>query len=170
MNKIRYINHFYQKGFSISELILIITTIGILATLLIPNFAASIEFIEVLIVEKKMLKAVKECQIGLINSKDYPNYSIPINNVSVPIFKNKGFIFSYTGLYGECSSKFGPNIIRASRSNPDNQNYRYSLMINLITGEREVEGQLPDWLDWWEGGLSPLIPKDDPLLDNFLLP
>ena len=167
MNQLKYINHFYEKGFSISELILIITTIGILATLLIPNFGASIEFIELLIVEKKMLKAVKECQIGLINSQDYPNYSIPINNVNVPIFNSKGFVFSYTGLNGECSSEFGPNIIRASRSNPDNQNYKYSLMINLITGEREVEGQLPDWLDWWEGGFSPIIPKDDPLLDNF---
>ena len=93
MNKLRYINHFYQKGFSISELILIITTIGILATLLIPNFAASIEFIEVLIVEKKMLKAVKECQIGLINSEDYPNYSIPIKNVSE--IKNKSGLVGY---------------------------------------------------------------------------
>jgi len=167
MTKFRDINHFYEKGFSISELILIITTIGILATLIVPNFAAAIEFFEVLVVEKKMLKAVKECQIGLINNQEYPNYSIPIKNVSVPILKNKGFIFFYTGKYGECLSNFGPNYIRASRSNPDNQNFKYSLIINVITGEREIEGTLPDWLDWWEGGLSPIIPKDDPLINNF---
>ena len=41
----------------------------------------------------------------------------------------------------------------------------YSLIINVKTGEKSSEGSLPDWLDWWEGKSSNLIPNDDILLD-----
>ena len=41
-----------QLGYSINELIVVISIIGVLASIVIPNFRPAIEFIEVLIAEK----------------------------------------------------------------------------------------------------------------------
>ena len=65
---------------------IVISIIGILASILIPSIAPSVEFIEVLIAEKHLLKAVKECQIGLINNEVSPQYTLPENSVSLGIF------------------------------------------------------------------------------------
>ena len=77
-----------QLGYSLNELIVVISIIGILASILIPNFQPAIEFIEVLIAEKHLLKAVNECQLGLINYDISPQYTLPVNEVNLGIFKN----------------------------------------------------------------------------------
>ena len=82
-----------QLGYSINELIVVISIIGVLASLVIPNFRPAIEFIEVLIAEKHLLKAVKECQLGLINYDISPQYTLPVNGVNLGIFKNNKFTF-----------------------------------------------------------------------------
>ena len=106
-----------QLGYSINEMIVVISIIGVLASILIPNFRPAVEFIEVLIAEKHLLKAVKECQIGLINNEISPQYTLPVNEINLGIFKNNKFIFSHTGLGGECSPEFGGNELRVSRIN-----------------------------------------------------
>ena len=58
-------------------MVIVIAIIGILASILIPNFRPAVEFIEVLIAEKHLLKAVKECKIGLINNELSPQYTLP---------------------------------------------------------------------------------------------
>ena len=141
--------------------------IGILATMLIPNFSSALEFIEILIAEKHLNGAVKDCQRGLINSEIIPQYDLPSNDVGIGIFKNNKFSFSYTGIEGECIGNLEPNQIRLSKMNNNQSNIDYSLIINLITGERISEGKLPEWLDWWEDFYSPLIPENDRLLDGY---
>ena len=152
-----------QLGYSINELLVVISIIGVLASIVIPNFKPAIEFIEVLIAEKHLLKAVKECQLGLINYDISPQYTLPINEVNLGIFKNNKFTFSHTGIGGDCSPEFGGNRLKVSRMN--SEKIIYSLIINVKTGEKSTEGSLPGWLDWWEGKESNLIPDDDILLD-----
>jgi prepilin-type N-terminal cleavage/methylation domain-containing protein len=154
-----------QLGYSINELMVVISIIGVLASIVIPNFRPAIEFIEVLIAEKHLLKAVKECQLGLINYDISPQYTLPVNEVNLGIFKNNKFTFSHTGIGGDCSPEFGGNQLRVSRIDINSENIIYSLIINVKTGEKSSEGSLPDWLDWWDGKSSNLIPDDDMLLD-----
>ena len=154
-----------QLGYSLNELIVVISIIGVLASILIPNFKPAIEFIEVLIAEKHLLKAVKECQLGLINYDISPQYTLPANEINIGIFKNNKFIFSHTGIGGDCSPEFGGNELKVSRININSENIIYSLIINVKTGEKSSEGLLPDWLDWWDGKSSNLIPDGDMLLD-----
>ena len=154
-----------QLGYSINEMVIVISIIGILASILIPNFRPAVEFIEALIAEKHLLKAVKECQLGLINNEISPQYTLPLDEINLGIFKNNKFTFSYTGIGGECSPEFGGNQLRVSRMEVNSENIIYSLIINVKTGEKSSEGLLPGWLDWWSGKSSNLISEDDILLD-----
>ena len=156
-----------SNGYSTTDLSIAILIIGILATMLIPRFSSALEFIEILIAEKHLYGAVKDCQRGLINDEINPQYDLPSNDVGVGIFKNNKFSFSYTGIEGECFSYLEPNQIRLSRMSNNQSDIDYSLIINLITGERISEGKLPEWLDWWEDFYSPLIPENDPLLNRY---
>ena len=156
---------FKQLGYSINELMVVISIIGVLASIVIPNFRPAIEFIEVLIAEKHLLKAVKECQLGLINYDISPQYTLPVNEVNLGIFKNNKFTFSHTGIGGDCSPEYGGNQLKVSRIDINSENIIYSLIINVKTGEKSSEGSLPDWLDWWDGKSSNLIADDDMLLD-----
>jgi len=150
------------NGYTTTDLSIAIIIIGILATILVPKFSSSLEFIEVLIAEKHLYDAVKKCQAGLINDEIKPQYRLPTKDMGLGIFRNNKFSFAYTGIEDECISDYEPNQIRLSRTN--NQ---YSLIINLITGERTSEGELPEWLDWWEDFYSPLIPENDPMLYEY---
>ena len=137
-------------GYSINEMVVVISIIAILASILVPSYRPAIEFIEVLIAEKYLLKAAQECQIGLINGELSPQYSEPEKEISVGVFKENKFTFSYTGLRGECSPGYGGNQLRVSRKNTNSGDIIYSLIINVATGEKTSEGNLPNWLDWWD--------------------
>ena len=157
-----------ENGFSIVNLSVALAIIGILATMLVPNFSSVLEFVEVLIAEKYLLKSVRECQSDLIKNALSPQYDLQINNSGIGIFKNNKYIFSYTGNQGACINEMNTegNRIRITKSNTG-QSTNYSLIINVITGEKTYEGQLPEWLDWWEGAYSPIIPANDPLLVEY---
>ncbi len=146
-----------QLGYSLNEMLVVISIIGILASIIVPNFRPAVEFIEVLIAEKYLLKAFKECEIGFVNNEISPQYTLPKDDINLGIFKKNTFTFSYTGIGGECSPEFGGNQLRVSRRNANSENIIYSLIINVSTGEKVSEGTLPDWLDWWDGKSSSLI-------------
>ena len=137
-------------GYSINEMIIVISIIGILASILVPSFRPAIEFVEVLIAEKYLLKAAQECQLGLINGELSPQYTMPENEISLGVFKENKFTFSYTGLGGECSPEYGGNQLGVSRRNTKSGDIIYSLNINVATSEKTSEGNLPNWLDWWD--------------------
>ena len=139
-----------QLGYSINEMVIVISIIGILASILVPSYRPAIEFIEVLIAEKYLLKAAQECQIGLINDDLNPQYSEPEKEISIGVFNENKFTFSHTGEGGECSPEYGGNQLRVSRKNTNSGDIIYSLMINVATGEKTSEGNLPNWLDWWD--------------------
>lgn len=155
-----------QSGFSSNEMVVVIVSIGILATMIAPNFLPVIEIAEVLIAEKYLLAAVKECQTGLINGETYPAYTMPPQKVGLDFISNRRFQFPYSGDSGECFGSFGGNILSASRTSENHEWSIYSLNINVVTGAKTTEGDVPSWLDWWDGVYSPLIPENDPLLQE----
>ena len=138
-----------DNGYSTNEMVIVIAIIGILASILIPSFKPAVEFIEVLMAEKYLLKAAQECKIGLINGEQSPVYSKPENEISLGVFKENKFSFSYTGVSGECAPEYGGNELKVSRKNTNSGNIIYSLIINVVTAEKTSEGSLPNWLDWW---------------------
>ena len=139
-----------QLGYSINEMVIVISIIGILASILVPSFRPAVEFIEVLMAEKYLLKAAQECKIGLINGELSPLYSEPENEISLGVFKENKFSFSYSGVGGECAPEYGGNELKVSRKNTNSGNIIYSLIINVATDEKTSEGALPNWLDWWD--------------------
>ena len=168
----RYLNYYFthekiQNGFSTIDLSITIAVIGILATILAPNFSSALEYFEVLIGEKQLYSAVKECQQGLINDEIAPNYNLPAKELSLGIYKNNKYSFDYTGVENECFTYNSSNRIRLSRAKNNQSEIQYALIIDLITGERTSEGDLPEWLDWWEDFYSPLIPENDPLIYEY---
>jgi len=155
------------KGFSTIDLSITLMIISILAVMIIPNFSSALEFFEVLIAEKYLHSSVKECQSGLIENEDSPQYNPPTKDLGLGIFSKNKFSFSFTGNEGDCINYNAANLIRISRINNNQNDPKYSLIINVITGEKRSEGDLPDWLDWWEDKYSPLIPENDPLIYQF---
>ena len=139
-----------KNGYSINEMVITLAIIGILASILVPSFRPAVEFIEVLMAEKYLLKAAQECKIGLINGELSPVYSEPENEISLGVFKENKFSFSYSGVGGECAPEYGGNELKVSRKNTNSGNIIYSLIINVVTAEKTSEGYLPNWLDWWD--------------------
>ena len=153
-----------QSGYSIVQMAVALTCIGIVTTLTFPLLTPVIEIAEVLIAEKYLLDAVKECQMGLINGEDNPFYTLPPQSTGFGIISTRRFQYPYTGIDGECLSDSGGNILSAQRMSNHQTIPTFSLNINVVTGEKTSEGDLPSFLDWWEGFYSPLIQEDDPLL------
>ena len=137
-------------GYSINEMVVVLAIIGILTTIVVPIYRPAIEFIEVLMAEKYLIKAAQECKIGLINGELSPEYSQPENEISLGVLKENKFSFSYSGIGGECSPQYGGNQLKVSRKNNTSGIIIYSLIINVATGEKTSEGSLPNWLDWWD--------------------
>ena len=137
-------------GYSVNEMLVVLAIIGILASIVVPSYRPAIEFIEVLMAEKYLIKAAQECKVGLINGELSPQYSQPENEISLGVLKKNKFSFSYTGIGGECLPEYGGNELRVSKKNTNSGNIIYSLIINLVTAEKTSEGSLPNWLDWWD--------------------
>ena len=153
-----------QRGFSSLEIIVVLASIGILATIASPILNPIIEITEVFIAEKYLLGAVKECQMGLINDETYPIYTLPPQSIGIGFINTRRFQFPDSGIDGDCLSPSNGNILSAARISRGQTVSIYNLNINVVTGEKTTEGDIPPWLDWWEGVYSPLIPEDDPLL------
>ena len=81
-------------------MVIVIAIIGILASILVPSFRPAVEFIEVLMAEKYLLKAARDCQIGLINGEQSPEYSQPKNEIGLGVFKN----YLGSSMWRQCST------------------------------------------------------------------
>ena len=153
-----------QSGYSIVQMSVALTCIGIVTTLTFPLLTPVIEIAEVLIAENYLLDAVKECQMGLINGENNPLYTLPPQSIGFGFISTRRFQYPYTGINGECLSDSGGNILSAQRMSNNQVIPTFSLNINVVTGEKTSEGDVPSFIDWWEGSYSPFIQEDDPLL------
>tara|TARA_B100000965_G_scaffold404358_1_gene434849 strand:+ start:4946 stop:5443 length:498 start_codon:yes stop_codon:yes gene_type:complete len=153
-----------ESGYSSNEMAVSLACIGILLTVGFPLLTPVIEMTEVLIAEKYLLEAVKECQMGLINGENYPSYTLPPQSIGLGLISTRRFQFPFSGVHGECLSSSGGNILSAQRMTDNQTIPTFSLNIDLVTGEKTTEGDVPSFIDWWEGVYSPLIQEEDPLL------
>ncbi len=153
-----------QIGFSSNEMVVVLACIGILATISIPLMTPVIEIAEALIAEKYLLAAVKECQMGLISGEENPLYSLPPQHIGLGFISTRRYLFYNYGDDGFCLSPSSGNILTAARTTQNQILSIYDLSINVVTGEKSTEGDLPSWLDWWNGIYSPILQDGDPLL------
>jgi len=149
---------FYSKGFSLTELIIVILGIGILASISIPLLYQFIEKAEVSVAKRYLRLAVRECQRQLIDGVDKPYFTKPPQ--SLGIIPTRRFQFPDSGNDGECLSPSSGNILTAARTLNTQTESTYNLNINVVTGEKSTQKNVPSWLNW-EGFYSPLIPNEE---------
>ena len=83
-------------------MVITLAIIGILASILVPSFRPAVEFIEVLMAEKYLLRAAQECKIGRSMAVS-PVYSKPENEISLGVFKENKFSFLYRCWWRMCT-------------------------------------------------------------------
>ena len=86
---------------------------------------------------------------------------MPNKEIGLGIFSKNKYVVSHTGVMEDCLPELGGNTLRISKVSQIEGSPTYSLDINVVTGEKNYEGNIPDWLDWWNGKHSPIIPEDD---------
>ena len=129
-----------KNGFSLIELVIVILILIILAAISIPSFLNLIEKAEVEVAKRNLLDAFLECQIKIAEGETNPRYTIPPNT-------NK-FQYPDSGTDGECLSPSSGNILTAARTAYGQSVSDYNLNINVVTGEKSTERNVPNNITW----------------------
>ena len=132
--------------------------IGILASISVPLLYQFIEKAEVSVAKRYLRLAVRECQRQLIDGVVNPSFTKPPQ--SLGIIATRRFQFPDSGKDGECLSPLSGNILTAARTLNTQTESTYNLNINVVTGEKSTQKNIPTWLNW-EGFYSPLIPNEE---------
>ena len=148
----------YSKGFSLTELIIVVTGIGIITSISIPLFYGFIEKAEVSVAKRYLRLAVRECQRQSIDGIIDPSFTKPPQ--SLGIIPTRRFQFPDSGDDGKCLSPPSGNILTAARTYNTQTESTYNININVVSGEKSTQNNIPSWLDW-QGFYSPLIPNDE---------
>ena len=129
-----------KNGFSLIELVIVILVLIVLASISIPSFLNLIEKAEVEVAKRNLLDAFLECQIKIAKGETNPRYTIPPNT-------NK-FQYPDSGTDGECLSPSSGNILTAARTAYGQRVSDYNLNINVVTGEKSTERNVPNNIIW----------------------
>ena len=129
-----------KNGFTLIELVIVILILMILAAISIPSFLNLIEKVEVEVAKRNLLDAFLECQIKIAEGETNPRYTIPPNT-------NK-FQYPDSGTDGECLSPSSGNILTAARTAYGQSVSDYNLNINVVTGEKSTERNVPNNIIW----------------------
>ena len=134
------IKNIKKNGFTLIELVIVILIMIILAVTCIPVFLNIIEKAEVETAKRNLLDAFLECQIKISAGESNPKYTIPPNT-------NK-FQYPDSGRDGECLSPSSGNILTAARTAYGQRVSDYNLNINVVTGEKSTERNVPNNIIW----------------------
>ena len=129
-----------KNGFTLIELVIVILILIILAAISIPSFLNLIEKAEVEVAKRNLLDAFLECQIKIAEGETNPRYTIPPNT-------NK-FQYPDSGTDGECLSPSSGNILTAARTAYGQRVSDYNLNINVVTGEKSTDRNVPNNIIW----------------------
>ena len=129
-----------KNGFTLIELVIVILILIILAVISLPSFLNLIEKAEVEVAKRNLLDAFLECQIKIADGETNPRYTIPPNT-------NK-FQYPDSGTDGECLSPTSGNILTAARTAYGQRVSDYNLNINVVTGEKSTERNVPNNITW----------------------
>ena len=126
------------------ELVVVIAVMAILGAIAIPSFAGIMEWAETVIAMYNLNNAYKECytNLSLANyaDKNTVTYQIPSNT--------SRFQYPDSGNDGVCLSPETGNILTAARTAYGQKVSTFNLNINVVTGERSIERDVPTWVNW----------------------
>ena len=138
------INAKKSKGFSLVELVVVIAVLAILGAIALPSFAGIMEWAETVVAMYNLNNAYKECYTNLSlsdsSSRNTITYVIPRNT--------SRFQYPDSGDDGVCLSPETGNILTAARTAYGQRVSTFNLNINVLTGERSTERDVPDWVRW----------------------
>ena len=130
-----------NAGFSLIELVVVVAVLAVLSAIAIPSFQEFSERAEARVAQYNLVQAARECLIRLNNGDLNPVYTVPSNT----------FRFQYpdAGQDKFClvDSTTG-DILTAARTAYGQAVSTYNLNINLLTGEKTTERNVPTYIKW----------------------
>ena len=139
-SKARYRKRPNSNGFSLIELVIVIAVLAILAAISLPFFQKVMEDAEVARAQHFLAQAVKECNLKIAKGDPDPSYTIPPNT--------NYFQFPDLGDDGKCLSPSSGNIFTAAQTPYGQAVSNYNLNINVVTGEKSTERNVPSHIVW----------------------
>ena len=143
---IYFLNFYFEKekeneGFSLIELVVVVAVLAVLSAIAIPSFQDFSERAEARVAQYNLVQAARECLIRLNNGDPNPIYTVP-SNTSRFQYPDAGqdkfcLVNSYTG-----------DILTAARTAYGQAVSDYNLNINLLTGEKTTERNVPAYINW----------------------
>ena len=145
--------HFHEiernNGFTLIELVIVISVLGILSIIAIPSFLTVIEKTADRVVRTSLLQSFKECQIDIISNKDIPTFQLDMGTIRrngyYKFYQQYDYIPRKDGsipptTLGNCIGPLGPHRLGVRKIKGENKNGE--LWINLRTGEKIEKGNL----------------------------
>ena len=138
-----------NNGFTLIELVIVISVLGILSIIAIPSFLTVIEKTADRVVRISLLQSFKECQIDIISDEEVPTFQLDLGTVRrngfYKFYQQYDYIPRKDGripptTLGNCIGPLGPHRLGVRKIKGKNKNGE--LWINLSTGEKTRKGQL----------------------------
>ena len=131
---------YFDNGFSLAELLVVIVIIGVLGSVGIQILSRLFERIRAQEAQINLLHAYKECAIEIQAGTSDPTYTIPPNT--------DYFQYPDSGDDGKCLSPSSGNILTAARTSYGQDVSSYNLNINVRTGEKSTDREVPIYITW----------------------
>ena len=129
-----------SEGFTLLELVVVIAVLSILSSISIPALLGFIERAAARAAQYSLNQAHRECRTKIVMGAANPTYIIPANNAY--------FQFPDLGRDGFCSDPATGNILTAARTDGSQTVSLYNLNINVVTGEKSSDRDVPNWVAW----------------------
>ena len=131
---------YFDNGFSLAELLVVIVIIGVLGSVGIQILSRLFERIRAQEAQINLLHAYKECTIEIQAGNSDPTYTIPPNT--------DYFQYPDSGDDGKCLSPSSGNILTAARTSYGQAVSNYNLNINVKTGDKSTDREVPTYISW----------------------
>ena len=130
-----------NEGFSLIELVIVVAVLAILSSIAIPSFQDFSERAAARVAQYNLVQAARECLIKLNNGDPNPLYTVPGNTSK--------FQYPDAGQDKFClvNSNTG-DILTAARTAYGQAVSTYNLNINLLTGAKTTDRNVPSYINW----------------------
>ena len=139
-------NYFYldkkkDRGFSLIELVVVVSVLAVLSAIAVPSFQDFSERAAARVAQYNLVQAARECLMKLNNGEVNPVYTVPSNT-------NK-FQYPDAGQDKFCLvDQNTGDVLTAARTAYGQAVSTYNLNINLLTGEKTTDRNVPSYINW----------------------